>query len=92
MSCETGKRITCDRCDTEVFLKHTGEEEYDGGYTIVQTYEPLPEGWDNFFIRRKGKNKLVYLCTECATLYESLMDSFFGENDDEHRHDEDSQS
>ena len=35
--------IVCDRCGAEVFLKCIGKGETDGGHTIWNEFEKIPE-------------------------------------------------
>lgn len=44
MSRENGEMRTCDRCGKQVFLKHIGDGERDGGFTRWNKFEKA-EGW-----------------------------------------------
>lgn len=41
MSEAKGKLLVCDRCNDQIFLKLTGTENTDGGYTVWDTFERL---------------------------------------------------
>lgn len=89
-----GKKIVCDRCGEEVFLRYIGEKEFDGGWTKMQYFEPFPEDWTNTpMMQRNGKYITYHLCPKCSDEYDRLIwGGFLAEEDkDEHRHDEDSQ-
>lgn len=64
-----GKLVTCDRCGATYFLKCTGEEDMDGGFTRWNTFEALPEGW-------KIHSEVGQLCPKCNEKYEDLIKSF----------------
>lgn len=65
-----GKMIECDRCGKTHFLYYTGTESYDGGYTKVNLFDKMPDGW-------KKHSDTGLLCDECATAYQELLDEFF---------------
>lgn len=92
MSEHCGKKIRCDRCGEEIFLKYTGEKEFDGGWTKVQYFESLPNNWRYIPVAKSnGKTVNVHLCPECVALYNSLFSNFFGiggENDGHERAEE----
>lgn len=45
MSEAKGKLLVCDRCNDQIFLKLTGTENTDGGYTVWDTFERAPDGF-----------------------------------------------
>lgn len=64
-----GKIIICDRCGQEcrrAFLKQT---EMDGGFTVNDCFEPMPEEWKYIY-------DVGWLCPACKKKYEKLMDEF----------------
>ena len=69
MATVNGKITTCDRCGALVFSACTGEVELDGGFTRWNTFEPLPEGWENHF-------EVGMLCPKCNDEYKSLITTF----------------
>lgn len=64
-----GKLCTCDRCGAQVFLKCTGENERDGGYTRWNTFEDYPEGWEYH-------SEVGRLCPDCNRKYEDMISEF----------------
>ena len=62
MASEKGKLTTCDRCGAQVFAKHIGKGEADGGYTTWDKYEELPEGWEHLTVGRVYRD----LCPACS--------------------------
>lgn len=70
---ELGKRITCDRCKTSMFLKHletkTIPREWQDA-KIVEVYEEA-EGW-------KTLHYVGDLCPECAKEHSRLLHDFMG--------------
>lgn len=76
MSEVKGKLVTCDRCGATTFCKYIGQGNADGGYTIWDKFEPLPEGW--------GYSSAIHatLCPDCYFEYTSMVAKFM-EVDDE---------
>lgn len=69
MSEQIGKLLSCDRCGETIFLKWEGMSEFDGGYSKIQHFEKVPEGWT--------KNRDVGdLCPDCSELYQTMMHAF----------------
>ncbi len=68
-----GKLITCQRCNNTIFLKYTKSRHFDGGYTTVDDFEPLTEGWRQYIDPFKG-----HLCPKCNEEYSKMVDVFFG--------------
>lgn len=54
-----GMMETCDWCGRRYFRPHKGTDYTDGGFTKIDKYEPLPEGWTN----RLGMGSL---CPDCS--------------------------
>lgn len=65
-----GELIHCSRCNAVLFLKLLGKEPMDGGYTVCEKYESIPDNWlyDTCF---------GYLCPECSAIFQENMDRFF---------------
>lgn len=74
MSKVNGRMVTCDRCDTQIFLKHVGDGEMDGGFTRYNNFEPLPKGW--------GYYKCYDLCPDCFTEWNRLETEFMNQEKD----------
>lgn len=70
-----GKKLVCDRCNTEVFLKCTETQSLDGGFTKQNIYEKPPNGWGVGILI----NKSVDLCPECREVYKRMCERFFEE-------------
>lgn len=70
MSEQKGKMVTCARDDNFVFLKLIGKGEADGGYTVWDKFEPLPDNW--LFDMDFG-----YLCPACAMKFKTFVNEFF---------------
>lgn len=68
MSRINGQLVTCDRCGTEIFVKHIGDGELDGGFTRWNNFESLPNGWGG----HKGKT----LCPDCFREWNRLETEF----------------
>ena len=71
MSQIKGKLIECCRCKKRLFIAQTGVDEYDGGFTQIETYEKKPEGWT--VGREIGINDL---CPECSAEWEQVIAKF----------------
>ena len=69
MSEQIGKRLTCDRCGETIFLKWEGMSEFDGGYSKIQHFEKVPEGWGSVI-------DLGLLCPRCYVEYGNLIENF----------------
>lgn len=65
-----GKMIECDRCGKTHFLYYTGTESYDCGYTKVDLFDDMPDGWKKYY-------DTGLLCDECAKAYQDMLDEFF---------------
>ena len=80
-----GKLVTCDRCSASVFLKCTGEDERDGGFTRWNKFEPLPEGWGTVEIPAKtdaSKRTYIKVCPACHNLwYRAINENFLRGSD-----------
>ena len=70
-----GKLILCSgkNCSNTAFVKFTGEGDTDGGYTKFDTYENLPDGWENY-------TGIGDLCPECATKLKMFIKDLVGDD------------
>ena len=68
MSRVNGQLVTCGRCGTQIFVKHIGDGETDGGFTRWNKFEPLPKGW--------GYHKCSDLCPDCYNQWNKLETEF----------------
>lgn len=65
-----GILVTCDRCGETVFLKKTGVNDLDGGYTRYNTYQSLPQNW-------MYEIAFGHLCPKCAREFQTFCANFF---------------
>lgn len=72
MSSTKGMLKTCDRCGAQIFLKLTGSEQFDGGYSSRDTFEKAPDGWANGYIDGKYRD----LCPTCSKQWEDVSAAF----------------
>lgn len=72
MADQKGKLKTCDRCGAQVFLKHTGTDVLDGGYTQLDKYETAPAGWNSYNLSKVYRT----LCPACAERWEEICSAF----------------
>lgn len=68
MSDIKGCLSSCDWCGKSIFRKCTGSTDLDGGYSVHDTYEKLPEGWS--YLSTMGR-----LCPECFEAYNRAVTS-----------------
>lgn len=73
---KVGKLIKCDRCGEQVFLPWISQDEFDGGYTRVDKFETVPEGWE-CVSRYFHKYDLRNLCPKCTKEYEYMLSEFW---------------
>lgn len=71
MSEIVGKRVICDRCEKEVFVKYVKSDYYDGGFTRSDSYEKLPDGWYHGVFGNHTR------CPECDALYKKINEDFW---------------
>lgn len=71
MSERKGKLVSCDRCGREIFLKYIGKGEADGGYTIWDRFENLPDDW-------MYTSQIGTLCPHCAGLFRIFIYKLMG--------------
>lgn len=69
MSEAKGKLLVCDRCNDQIFLKLTGTENTDGGYTVWDTFERAPDGWIY-------RSEIGRLCPKCSREYYDMIRRF----------------
>lgn len=63
------KATACQRCGECLFSEYNGTKEFDGGYTRVNEFEPVPDGWQRH-------DTTGYLCPSCEALYQSRLQAF----------------
>lgn len=75
-----GKKVFCDRCGKEIFLKTTGDGETDGGFTRWNEFEPMPVGWQHVTVPGTEKytngnrhDKWLLTCPDCSQLWFELL-------------------
>lgn len=68
MSAINGRKVICDRCGKETFVKCIGEGEADGGYTRWNKFEPLPKGWGWAYSKD--------LCPDCLAKFNAIEKGF----------------
>ena len=64
-----GCKTICDCCGKETFRLYTGEEVLDGGYTRINNFEPLPNGW-------RSRSEIGMLCPDCNREFDILLEDF----------------
>lgn len=77
---KNGKLIKCDRCGEQVFLPWIGKAEFDGGYTRIDKFAPVPKGWE-CINRHFHKHALRNLCPTCSEKYEYMLSEFWKDSD-----------
>lgn len=68
--------VTCDRCPETTIRKYLGEGELDGGYTKLDKYEPMPEGWTSHYWLNLVKNGTVIFCPKCTEKMKTILNAF----------------
>ena len=63
------KVTKCKRCGETVFLRYLSKKELDGGFTKIEEFEKIPDGWENSF-------ELGMLCPVCHEKFESMKKDF----------------
>lgn len=74
MSSEIGRKMRCDRCGSECFLKLVGTDVLDGGYTRSNKFEEKPAGWG--FVRNWEDTGYIDLCPSCNKEYRETARQF----------------
>lgn len=74
MSSEIGKKMCCDRCGAECFLKLRETQKLDGGYTTVNKFEEKPSGWGH--VQDWADKGYVDLCPDCYRKYTKMVQDF----------------
>lgn len=69
MSERKGLLQTCDRCGANLFRALIGKNEFDGGYTVLEKYEPDPDGWNYH-------TETGLLCPACNAEYTEMIIAF----------------
>ena len=73
-----GKMVFCERCGQSVFVKLTGKDYFDGGFSSRDTFEQLPEGWKESVCIEH----YVTLCPNCYDEWQKVKERFFGKGAD----------
>lgn len=77
MSSKKGIIETCDRCGISTFRKYLKTEDYDGGFTKLDNFEALPNGWHRYNEPNiDDKYNTVTLCPKCSSQYIELFANF----------------
>lgn len=63
------KVTKCKRCGETVFRRYLSTKELDGGYTKIEEFEKMPDGWENSY-------ELGMLCPVCHEEFESMKKDF----------------
>lgn len=71
---EIGKRITCQVCNKQIFLRQTGYSNIDAvakdRHSLSDQFEPIPNGWEI-------KHDLGgWTCPSCIEHYTSTLEKF----------------
>lgn len=64
MAEKVGKLVICDLCGYSEFVAYTKTDQYDGGFTNIDRYEPLSEGW------QYSSDLGAKLCPSCSAAWE----------------------
>ena len=74
---EIGMRVTCQRCQTQIFRRQTGYNNIDAAmvnrHSFLDVFEPMPEGWK---IKHEAGG---WLCTECVKKYDVIIQKFMAD-------------
>ena len=70
MAEKKGKLVICDLCGYSEFVAYTKTTQHDGGYTNIDNYEALSEGW------QYSHDLSVKLCPTCGTAWEKCKESY----------------
>lgn len=71
-----GKTIICDRCGKTHFLQYKKTDSFDGGYTKIDSFEQMPEGWKLHY------DLIGLLCDECDKEYSDFLNKFLNKSID----------
>ena len=71
---EIGMRVTCQRCQTQIFRKQTGYNTLDAAmanrHSFLDVFEPMPEGW-------KINHELGgWICPKCSEQFDAIILKF----------------
>lgn len=64
------KVITCDKCNGNAFLGLRQEKIVDGCHTVLDSFEPRPEGWKQWY------DINMLLCPTCSAIYAEVLKGF----------------
>ena len=70
MAEKKGKLVICDLCGYSEFVAHTKTTNHDGGYTQVDHYEALSEGW------QYSSDLSAKLCPTCSAAWEECKSNY----------------
>lgn len=59
----------CERCGETAFRKYLSTKELDGGFTEIEEFEKLPDGWKSYY-------EAGMLCPECRRKFDELIKNF----------------
>lgn len=76
MKYEKGAFTECEKCGEKTFLKYTGTDEYDGGYTMIDRFEKPPKGWGDVCFYYRGKFETLFLCPDCKNEFEEITERY----------------
>lgn len=79
-----GKRLICDVCGAEVFLKYVGDGEADGGFSRWRKYEERPKGWHSINI---ATHAWANVCPSCVERIGDAVQATVAEIREEASHD-----
>ena len=70
-----GKRVICDRCKKEVFLKFIGEGDFtNADIASRKNFDRLPVGWHSSLLSIGSRSAR---CPECEELYRKKENEFW---------------
>lgn len=72
MKYDKGAVVTCDRCGNKTFVRYTGTDEFDGGWTLVDRFEKPPEGWEEIIFNYKDLYQHKFFCPTCSQLFHEI--------------------
>jgi hypothetical protein len=65
------KRYKCDFCGSVEYKKYIGTEQFDGGYTTINKFDPSD------YIRVNIGTKMSFLiCPKCESKLQSFIDTY----------------
>lgn len=70
MAEKKGKLVICDLCGYSEFVAFTKTTQHDGGYTSIDHYEALSEGW------QYSSDLAAKLCPTCSAAWEECKANY----------------